>query len=310
MGLADFKPTTGGSIRCWIDPDKIRRSVRYFRKSCDLGKKEALRCLGDLFYDGYGVHRCFRAAANTYKEGIARGDATSKYRLAMCYELGHGVPCSIEASARLLREAADEGSAEGMFSTVLWSLNGQHVKQDYGLAFRMLQKALLFKVRGAKGYLGICYDRGIGVDRNPSKAFQFVLESFNEGSTFCIVDLAHCYDTGRVAEKNPIKATKLYEQMRQAGTWHAKFYEALYGLRIVQGLGIEKDESRGKAIILNSTGTGNAIAWYALGECYRNGYGWDVNKKQAARFYHIAVKCNNGLQGQVGSYEALGQSHV
>lgn len=71
--------------------------------------------------------------------------------------------------------------------------------------------------------------------------------------------------------RNYVKASKIYEKCLRAGTWHSSFYKALYGLRLIQGLGVEKDEARGKSLVLDSIKYDNAIAWFVLEECHRYG---------------------------------------
>lgn len=186
--------------------------------------------------------------------------------MATCYEFGHGVPRNVQYAAQLHRKAAEEGCAESMKSIGCYSLHGHYIEPNHCLAFRMLRKAVALEVGGAKGELAKCYDRGIGVERDVEK-------SFKEGSMFCIPELARCYNVGSGVEKNAEDATKLYRKCIQGGTWLGDYYKGLLGLRLVQGLGVEKDEPRVKAMILDSTNSGNAIGWYGLAECYRHGYG-------------------------------------
>lgn len=153
IGLADCEPTPGSSIRFCSGPERVRSAVRFFRKACALGKKEAFRSLGDIFWNGYGVLRNFRIAAETCKEGISRGHSACKYGLANCYQFGHGVPFIIETAARLYRESANEGCPEGMKTFGLWCLNGQHIQQDLGMAFDFFEELFLRTWLQRKGTL-------------------------------------------------------------------------------------------------------------------------------------------------------------
>lgn len=88
MGHTDFEISVGVVVQTDVDPEKLKRAARYPRKACDLGQSEAFRYLGDIIYDGYDGQICFRTAAQIYKEGVARNDLPSQFRLAMCYEFG------------------------------------------------------------------------------------------------------------------------------------------------------------------------------------------------------------------------------
>ena len=273
LGLIDFKPCTGGIIRHHLEPQRIESASRNFRKACNLGKKEAYRYLGDVFFDGYGVDSCLSTAVSMYQQGVARGDPSSKARLAHCYEFGHGIQMCRENTIRLYREASDEGCGEAMYSYGHFKFHGKHIPSNYGTAVRLLSKAVDLRVDAAKGDLALCYEKGIGFERDPVKSFELLRQAFDAGSMFCIVELARCYDTGSGVEVNPEEATRAYEKCVNSGTWLSDFYKSFYGLRLIKGHGIEKNVQRGKAIVIDATKCKNAISWFVLGECYRYGFG-------------------------------------
>ena len=306
IGYTEFQYCTGGIVCLRTELAQVQRAARHFRIACQLGKVEAHRSLGDIYYLGYAGEVDFPTAVHVYREGVRRGDVASKCRLALCYELGHGVDVCAKSAIRLLTEAANEGCGESMFVLGTWKLHGKKIQTDYGTAVRLLRKAVDLGVHSTKGHLGVCYDKGIGFERDSVRSFQLLRETFEAGCLWSTVDLACCYDSGIGVEKNPSKATEVYEKCISAGTWHGDFYKALYGLRLINGVGVAKDTARGKAIILDSISDANAIPWFVLGECHRYGYGFVKNKIQAKRYYLKAAKCESGIPGMVGAYEALG----
>lgn len=60
---------------------------------------------------------------------------------------------------------------------------------------------------------------------------------------------------------------------------------------------------RSKAIIFDAT------SWFVRGECYRNGFGFKMNKHLAAAYYKTAVKHLVGIEANIASYETLGQMY-
>lgn len=136
----------------------MQAATRYFRKACDLGKKEAYRYLGDAFYYGYGVECCFRTAADIYKQGVARGDAGSKFRVGMCYEFGHGTDLQFDVAMKLFSDAADEGSGESI-----------GVQQDLTKSFQLLREAFDAGSIQCIADLAHCYNSGRGVMKNPEE---------------------------------------------------------------------------------------------------------------------------------------------
>ena len=309
MGLTIYGDRIGNPNSAFeeLRPDDFNRAARLFRKACRLGVKEAYRHLGDLYYEGHGVDICHCTAVELYRKGAARNDADAKFKLGWCYDFGHGVNKDEMQCVKYFREAVDGGSGEAMGALGYFKLNGKGVPSDHYGAHQLLKKAEKKGVLLAKQSLGICYEKGIGEDRDPSKAFHLYRECFDGGFLVAVTQLAHCYDTGIGVEKDPFQATKVFEQCVNSGTWYRDRFKAYMGLRLIRGNGVEKDVSRGKAIIIDSTISGSAHSWYALGECFRHGLGFRKNIKKAKELYKKAIDSDNGTSGVVASCIALGE---
>ena len=92
-----------------------------------------------------------------------------------------------------------------------------------------------------------------------------------------------------------------------SGTWHSDHFKAYYGLCLIEGCGVEKDVSRGKAIILDSTKSGSGISWHALVRIYHHGLGVKRNVARARDYYKRAIICTGGMRGVVAANVALGE---
>ena len=306
MGLAAFNPCVGIIDPHRVEPEEAQRAVRYCRMACDLGKKEAHRYLGDIYYHGYGIQRCFKTAVNIYGEGVARDDTGSKYKLTECYKFGNRVQVCRASTIRLLTRAVAEGCGESMVSLGISKLRGWYVPVNFAEAVRLFKRAMKKNISSAKCAFAYCIYTGVEVEYNPIESFRLLKESYDEGSWFSVIDMAHYYENGIGVEKNHEEATKLFEAEIRAGSWLGESDKALYGLRLVQGLGIEKDEALGRAIIIDATKKENSISWYVLGQCYRYGFGWKVNKARAKYFYEKALSCNSNSWAVRLSWEELG----
>ena len=309
MGLSIYGDRIGKPNHAFkpLHSEELHSAARFFRKACRLGVKEAYRYMGDLYYEGHGVEICHRTAVEHYRKGAARNDAAAKFKLSWCYEFGHGVEKDGLQCVKYCREAVDGGSGEAMETLGFLKLHGKILPTDYSGAYQYLKKAEKKGVSLSKASLAKCYDRGIGEDRNPVKAFQQYRECFDDGQLVTATELAHCYDTGTGVERNPREAAKVIEQCMNSGEWYSDFYKAYFGLRLIQGNGVDKDVSRGKAIIIDSTKSGSAISWNALGECFRHGLGFRRDIGKAKEFYRKAIDSRNGVQGVVASYIAMGE---
>ena len=194
--------------------------------------------------------------------------------LGWCYEFGQGVEKDGLKCVKYLREAVDGGSGEAMAELGFLKLHGKLDPSDYSGAYALLKKADKKGMFLAKELLAACYDRGIGEDHDPVKAFQTYRECFDGGFLLVTAELARCYDTGSGVRRYAYEATKVLERCVNSGTWHSDFHYAYLGLRLIQGNGVEEDVARGKAIIIDSTKSGSAYCWNAVGECYRHGLGF------------------------------------
>ena len=287
--------------------EELHSAARFFHKACGLGVKEAYRHLGDLYYEGHGVEICHRTAVMLYRKGAARNDAAAKYKLGWCYRFGHGVDEDSSECIRHLRAAMDAGSGEAMGSIGYFKLNGMVLPSDHSGAYQLLKKANEKGVFFTKQSMAICYEKGIGEDRDPVKAFQLYRRCFDGGFLITAIQLADCYDTGTGVARNPREATKVIERCMNSGTWYRNRFKAYFGLRLIQGNGVEKDVARGKALIIDSTKSGNAYSWNALGDCFRHGLGFRRDIGKAKEFYKKAIDSGNGIQGVVSSYIAMGE---
>ena len=309
MGLALYGDRIGkpNSAFKHLHQYDFRRAARFFRKACRLGVKEAYRHLGDLYYEGHGVEVCYRTAVEFYGKGAAQDDAAAKFKLSWCYLFGHGVEKDGSKSLLHIRGAVDGGSGEAMGVLGYWKLHGKMVLSDHLGAYQLLKKAEKKDVFLTKESLAVCYEKGIGEDRNPSKAFQLYRECFDGGYFMTTARLAHCYDTGTGVKRDPREATKVLDRCMTSGTWYSDRFRAYLGLRLIQGKGVEKDIARGKAIIIDSTKSGNSHSWNVLGECFRHGIGFGRDIKKAKEFYKKAIDSDSGSPAVLAAYVAMGE---
>ena len=309
MGLTIYGDRIGKPNSAFkpLHPEELQSAARFFRKACRLGVKEAYRHLGDLYYEGHGVEICHRTAVELYRKGAARNDAAAKFKLGWCYGFGHGVDEDSLQSVRHFRAAADAGSGEAMGSIGYLKLNGMVIPSDHSGAYLLLKKANEKGVFLTKQSMAVCYEKGIGEDRDPVKAFQLYRQCFDGGFLITAIQLANCYDTGTGVERDPREAAKVIELCMNSGTWYRDRFKAYFGLRLIQGNGVEKDVARGKAIIIDSSKSGNAYSWNALGDCFRHGHGFRKDITKAKEFYKKAIDSDNGAPGVVASYVAMGE---
>ncbi len=125
----------------WYAPYKFKKAYKLMQRSADAGYAPALFNLGYFYEIGKYVKRDFKKAREYYKRAGAAGDADSALRLAIV-DIKDG---NAQAGLAVLNERAEYGDL--------------YAKYD----------------------LGVCYELGLGVEKNVDKAFDLYAECANVG---------------------------------------------------------------------------------------------------------------------------------
>jgi len=126
--------------------------------------------------------------------------------------------------------------------------------------------------------LGYCYQNGIGVEKDLSKAVELYQRAVDMGEVHAMTNLGYCYRTGQGVEKNLSKAVELYQRAVNMGEVCAM---TNLGYCYRTGQGIEKNLSKAVELYQRAVDMGDSIAMNNLGYCYQYGYGVDRDVSMA-----------------------------
>ena len=105
------------------------------------------------------------------------------------------------------------------------------------------------------------------------------MHSANNGSLIGNHWLAICYDEGLGVEKNPKEAFKRYTLSAEQGFAES---QVCLGIHYIRGDDVvPKDKEKAINYFISSANQGNALAQYCLGECYLDGSVGKVDKYKA-----------------------------
>jgi uncharacterized protein len=79
-----------------------------------------------------------------------RGDARAEFRLAKCYEQGHGVKPDAAEARKWLRKAAERGLAQAQVNLAMMYYRGRGLEKDYVQAYKWFSLAAAQGNEGAK----------------------------------------------------------------------------------------------------------------------------------------------------------------
>lgn len=152
----------------------IRRAIEHFKRSSELGYKEASYEVAKNYELGIGVKSSYNMASKYYLNAIKQGHIVAKYDLADLY-IDH-FPEKIHEAIRLLEEVIADKEYEGLACLMLGKLylRGNGVEKDYKKAKQWFELGLEHKNYNCSMELSYLYFYGLGIEKNLKKALALV----------------------------------------------------------------------------------------------------------------------------------------
>ncbi len=113
--------------------------------------------------------------------------------------------------------------------------------KNYGNAVESFQKSSSMGNHVATSNLGICYENGFGVEKDPVKAVEMYQKAADNGYVGAKRNLANCYYYGVGVERDYYKAVELFQQAAENGDPNA---QNTLGICYQYGNGVSIDYAR------------------------------------------------------------------
>lgn len=160
---------------------------------------DALRRLGNIYYDGVGVNRDFERAFKLYEKTTCLGDQWSMNRIGDMYRDGKGVDVDIERAISMYKKSSSFGNISaigniidlcvgGLCSNSLLLESSITVLECYALSGNV----------DATNRLGNLYYDGRGVRRDYQKALLWYKKSLLQGNQWVRNRIFDMYSSGKV----------------------------------------------------------------------------------------------------------------
>lgn len=176
------------------------KSVQLLMRAAEMDDFSAQGLLGVIFLEGIGVEKDEKKGIEYLELASEANNSFAQWNLSLALIEGQGVLVNRPRAKALLERAA-----EGCFAQdKLWS--------DDGFANRFQKLLDLFQELSSRGqvdanyWLGICYERGLGVTPNRDKALELYLRSAREG----------CQPAQAAFDRQPENLKKLAEKRSNA----------------------------------------------------------------------------------------------
>jgi TPR repeat protein len=191
----------------------------------------------------------------------------------------------------ILKPMAEEGNSEAQVILGIMYDSGQGVDKDPEQAMKWYIRAAKQGIPVVQHDVGVKYFQGMGITQSYEKAAYWWGQSANAGLADSQFNLGLMYYRGLGLNTDYEKAADLFRKAAEQNHSHAQ-----YSLAVMNafGQGIEKDYAEALKWFRKSADQGVAQAQYNLGVFYENGYGLEKNMVSAKEWYTKAA--NQGLE--------------
>ncbi|TXJ02059.1 MAG: sel1 repeat family protein, partial [Aquabacterium sp.] len=149
--------------------------------------------------------------------------------------------------------------------------------------------------------LGVMYDNGQGVDKDPAQAVDWYRKAAEQGHTRAQVNLGVMYENGQGVGKDPTQAVDWHLKAAEQGDALAQFN---VGVMYDNGQGVDKDPAQAVDWYRKAAEQGHANAQNNLGWMHENGTGIIQDHDTAVHWYRKAA-----IQGNAWGQRNLGRMH-
>ena len=282
----------------------------------------AIVSLGSCYDRAAGVNRDREKAFKLFEKAYSINSDPMKlgaYNLALYYACGYVTPVDNQKAEQLLKEVIQNDNTFGpayMTLAPIYEIGGNGVNKDDTKAYETWQK--LANLGDAFGQLktGSCYKNGVGVTQDKNKAEEYFRKSAEKGNEYAMYELANIYiEKGKyveainLLEKSGLKGFNVayhsLGDMYYNGKGVTKSYEKAYdyfnkgigfsackyrmALMLREGIGVSKDVTKSKELLILSANEGMDRAQYQLGCDYYNG-NYEKNYSLAVKYFEMALQ--------------------
>lgn len=154
---------------------------------------------------------------------ILRKLVKKKYAPALCnyafaYEYGLGVKRNIRLALYWYEKAAESGYITALNNLAHFYIFRETIYKDIPRGLQYAIEAAECEDEEAQNALGLCYEEGLGVEKNYEEAFKWFSLAVKNGAGPCALkNLARCYREGKGVAIDKRKADKLERQAIKLG---------------------------------------------------------------------------------------------
>lgn len=294
----------------------VDKAIDWFKKAHERGYVDATFQLAIIYNSEYYGVKDPSLAFSYFEEASKLQHASSYYELSKFYLNNNSfIDQNHKKAHELLLKALKRGHPIAYYKYALFAEQGlikgvseAEIQNFYTNAFELLSKNLDSQPSSYSYYLGLCYERGLGVEKSIKLALKFYKKAAERGHKKAYYAMIAYYEKNalkgdvnaelqlaRIYEEkfrdiNPdyTKAIRIYEKHL-----HSDHSFAMYrlGLAYLEGRGVAENFKKAFCFFKILASNQYAEAYYYLGLCYAYGLGVDqdldlakINLQKALKF--------------------------
>ena len=302
------------------DQKDYQKAFQLFTLSDGQGDFNAAVNLGICNEKGYGTPINFGKAFRLYLKAHEGGNIDGTLALAHCYEEGVGTVIDVVKAAELYQKCTDEGETDGIVSLAKCKMFGIGTSEDHESAFNSLCVFDVKESSDAIALRGLCYELGIGIQKNINEAIKLYNEAIDVGNSRGFMQLGlleltgtgipfnpiegirklsklqdaeplillgNCYQKGIGVKVDEKKAFQCYQNAAKMNYWCGI---AMVGDSLIKGRGVETNIAQGIKDIRRASEVHNSLGLVLYGRLHIHGYFFDQNFSEACSLFQIASK--------------------
>ena len=265
---------------------------------CFLGLSCALCGANDNGQENPYIRRLNTLSIEALVKKADDGDSESQFLLGLCYAWGEkGMHKDLQKSYTYILKAAKQGQADAECQIGAWNLRGEIVEKNYREAVKWFLSSAQHNNSGGQFYLALCYENGLGVDKNLHTAKHW----YNKAALQGLAEAQYRFAVLSVVTEKKFtqESIKWLEKSAQQDN-----DEALYLLALCykNGDGVKVDIPMAVKLLKKGVARNNPESQHELAMIYFHGMGGEKpNRPEAVRLLKAAAS-----QGHPGALYDLG----
>lgn len=212
---------------CYEIQKEYDTALHLYQRAYELGFKDGLANIGDLYNNGWGVEEDKNKALNYYKKAAAEGSGRGCYILSTLYSLGDlGLDEDEEKEYYWAKKSAEYGNAGGYLVLGMCYEYGRGCEKNLDEAKSAYIKGSDLKEGDAAHRLWEYYRNDAYGEVNNDKALQYLKRACDLRYELALFNMSVLYTNGELVEKNQEKAEELLIQAAEEGYKNADYYLA------------------------------------------------------------------------------------